>query len=195
MSLPSVTVYRTAQALFARRGEDCFQLAQPNIDTLFTISDPVAWLQEQLAAANPVLLPDELLAPIGSQEVWAAGVTYLRSRDARMEEAKDAGGGTFYDRVYEAERPEIFFKSLPHRVVGSGGRVRLRGDSRWNVPESEATLAINRHGRIFGYTIGNDMSSRDIEGENPLYLPQAKVWSACCGLGPGIVVRDPLPPE
>jgi len=193
MSLPSVTVYRTAQALFARRGEDCFQLAQPNIDTLFTISDPVAWLQEQLAAANPVLLPDELLAPIGSQEVWAAGVTYLRSRDARMEEAKDAGGGTFYDRVYEAERPEIFFKATPNRVVGHRGLVRLRSDSKWNVPEPEVALAINRDGHIFGYTIGNDMSSRDIEGENPLYLPQAKVYAGCCALGPGLVVRNPLP--
>src|SRR6188768_385130 len=163
MSLPSVTVYRTAQALFARRGEDCFQLAQPNIDTLFTISDPVAWLQEQLAAANPVLLPDELLAPIGSQEVWAAGVTYLRSRDARMEESKDAGGGTFYDKVYEAERPEIFYKGNRHRTVGPLGKVRIRRDSTWNVPEPELTLFMTASGSIVGYTVGNDMSSRSIE--------------------------------
>jgi 2-dehydro-3-deoxy-D-arabinonate dehydratase len=193
MSLPSITVYRTAQALFAQRGEDCFQLVETNIDTLFTSADPAAWLQEQLAAAKPALLPEEFLAPIGSQEVWAAGVTYLRSRDARMEEAKDAGGGTFYDRVYDAERPEIFFKATPNRVVGQLGAVRLRSDSKWNVPEPEVTLAINRDGQIFGYTIGNDMSSRDIEGENPLYLPQAKVYAGCCGLGPGVVVRSPLP--
>jgi 2-dehydro-3-deoxy-D-arabinonate dehydratase len=193
MPLSPVTVYRVANGLVAQRGEDCFQLAEPHLDTLFTQSDPAAWLQEQLAAATPVLRPAELLAPIESQEVWAAGVTYLRSRDARIEESKDAGGGTFYDRVYAAERPELFFKATPHRVVGSGGAVRLRSDSKWNVPEPEVALAINRQGHIFGYTIGNDMSSRDIEGENPLYLPQAKVYSACCGLGPGLVVRDPLP--
>ena len=193
MSLPSITVYRTAQALFAQRGEDCFQLVETDIDALFTSADPAAWLQEQLAAAKPALLPDDLLAPIGSQEVWAAGVTYLRSRDARMDEAKEAGGGSFYDRVYEAERPELFFKATPNRVVGQRGTVRLRSDSKWNVPEPEVTLAINREGQIFGYTIGNDMSSRDIEGENPLYLPQAKVYASCCSLGPGIVVRNPLP--
>jgi 2-dehydro-3-deoxy-D-arabinonate dehydratase len=119
-------------------------------------------------------------------------VTYLRSREARVEESQDAGGGTFYDRVYEAERPEIFFKATPHRAVGHGGRVALRSDSRWNVPEPEVALAINSAGTIFGYTVGNDMSSRDIEGENPLYLPQAKVFRACCGLGPALVVREPL---
>jgi 2-dehydro-3-deoxy-D-arabinonate dehydratase len=112
-----------------------------------------------------------------------------------MEESKDAGGGTFYDRVYDAERPEIFFKAMPHRVSGSGGEVRIRRDSKWNVPEPELTLAINAHGSIFGYTIGNDMSSRDIEGENPLYLPQAKVYRGCCALGPGLVVRDSLPSD
>jgi 2-dehydro-3-deoxy-D-arabinonate dehydratase len=107
-----------------------------------------------------------------------------------MEESKD--GGTVYDRVYAAERPEIFFKATPHRVVGQGGAVRIRSDSKWNVPEPEVALAINREGAIFGYTIGNDMSSRDIEGENPLYLPQAKVYTHCCGLGPGLVVRSRL---
>jgi 2-dehydro-3-deoxy-D-arabinonate dehydratase len=195
MSMAPTTIYRTPDALIAQRGEDCFRLAEPHLDTLFRQSDPARWLRDQLATAKPVLHPEALLAPIGSQEVWAAGVTYLRSRDARMDEAKDAGGGTFYDRVYDAERPEIFFKATPHRVVGHAAEVTLRGDSKWNVPEPECTLAINRDGRIFGYTIGNDMSSRDIEGENPLYLPQAKVWSRCCALGPGIVVRDPLPRE
>ena len=195
MSLPSVTVYRAADALLAQRGEDCFRLSAADLDALFAQDDPGAWLGEQLVQATPVLRPADLLAPIQSQEVWAAGVTYLRSRDARIDESKDAGGGTFYDRVYDAERPEIFFKATPHRVVGSGGRLTLRSDSRWNVPEPELALAINREGRIFGYTAGNDLSSRDIEGENPLYLPQAKVWSACCGLGPGLVVREPLPRE
>src|SRR5208282_6358113 len=117
-----------------------------------------------------------LEAPIGSQEVWAAGVTYFRSRSARMAEAKDAGGGDFYDRVYSAERPELFFKSTASRVAGMGGHVRIRSDAKWSVPEPELTLAVNPRGEIFGYTVGNDMSSRDIEGENPLYLPQAKVY-------------------
>ncbi len=193
MSSPSVTVYRTSSGLVAQRGEDCFLLADARLDALFTESDPAAWLNRQLATAKPVLLPEQLLAPIENQEVWAAGVSYLRSRDARMEESKDTGGGSFYDRVYDAERPEIFFKATPHRVVGHRGAMQLRSDSKWNVPEPEITLAINRDGNIFGYTIGNDLSSRDIEGENPLYLPQAKVFRACCALGPGIVVRDPLP--
>ena len=136
----------------------------------------------------------ELLAPIGLQEVWAAGVTYYRSRGARMEESKDAGGGSFYDRVYSAERPELFFKSTASRTVGTGGKVRIRGDATWSVPEPELTLLVSAAGRITGYTIGNDMSSRDIEGENPLYLPQAKVYSGSCALGPGILVsEEPLP--
>jgi 2-dehydro-3-deoxy-D-arabinonate dehydratase len=135
----------------------------------------------------------ELLAPIGRQEVWAAGVTYYRSRGARMEESRDAGGGSFYDRVYSAERPELFFKSTASRTVGTGGKVRIRVDAAWSVPEPELTLLVSPGGRITGYTIGNDMSSRDIEGENPLYLPQAKVYSGSCALGPGILVSsEPL---
>ena len=133
------------------------------------------------------------MAPIESQEVWAAGVTYFRSRAARMAESKEAGGGDFYDRVYLAERPEVFFKANPHRVVGAGAAVRIRTDSKWNVPEPELTLLISPKGRITGYTVGNDMSSRDIEGENPLYLPQAKVYDACCALGPAILVTDEAP--
>ena len=194
MSLPPITVYCTAEGLVAQRGEDFFHLAEPRLDTLFQQENPARWLHGQLAEASPVGRPEKLLAPIGSQEVWAAGVTYLRSRDV-MEESKDAGGGTFYDRVYDAARPEIFFKATPHRVVAPDASMRLRADSQWNVPEPELTLAINAHGSIFGYTVGNDLSSRDIEGENPLYLPQAKVWSQCCALGPGLVVREPLPPE
>ena len=195
MPSPSVTVFRTTSGLVAQRGEDCFLLPKATLDRLFTDADPEVWLHGKLATATPVLLPETILPPIESQEVWAAGVTYLRSRDARMEESKDAGGGSFYDRVYDAERPEIFFKATPHRVVGQRGKMRLRSDSKWNVPEPEITLAINREGRIFGYTIGNDLSSRDIEGENPLYLPQAKVFTTCCALGPGLVVRDPLPAD
>ena len=132
----------------------------------------------------------EALAPIGSQEVWAAGVTYYRSRTARMEESKTAGGENFYDRVYHAARPELFFKATSHRVSGPGQDVRIRKDSNWNVPEPELALVVNSLGQIFGYTIGNDMSSRDIEGENPLYLPQAKVYDKSCALGPGILLNE-----
>lgn len=134
------------------------------------------------------LVSGKLSAPIGRQEVWAAGVTYLRSREARMEEAKDAGAGDFYARVYEADRPELFFKATASRVVGHGDKVRIRRDSKWNVPEPELTLFISSEATIEGYTIGNDMSSRDIEGENPLYLPQAKSYDGSGALGPCIYV-------
>ena len=138
----------------------------------------------------------KIQAPIQSQEIWAAGVTYLRSRDARMEEAKDTGGGSFYDMVYDAVRPELFFKSTPYRCVGPGGKVRIRKDSTWNVPEPELTLAINSNGKIVGYTIGNDMSSRSIEGENPLYLPQAKSYDGSAAIGPCIYISpEPISPE
>jgi 2-dehydro-3-deoxy-D-arabinonate dehydratase len=191
--LPPITIYRTAEGTIAQRGEDCFLLAGVTLDAIFTERDPHAWLEPKLSYGKPVERPGELLAPIQSQEVWAAGVTYLRSRDARMEESKD--GGSVYDRVYVADRPELFFKATPNRVVGTNAEVRIRVDSKWNVPEPEATLAINSHGTVFGYTVGNDMSSRDIEGENPLYLPQAKVYRGSCALGPGIVIREPLPLE
>jgi 2-dehydro-3-deoxy-D-arabinonate dehydratase len=122
------------------------------------------------------------------QELWAAGVTYLRSKQERQEEAIEAGGADFYQKVYEAERPELFFKANLHRVVGHGQPVRIRRDSSWNVPEPELTLVVTSNGRIVGYTIGNDMSSRSIEGENPLYLPQAKTWDGCAALGPCVWV-------
>ncbi|HSZ86486.1 MAG TPA: fumarylacetoacetate hydrolase family protein [Puia sp.] len=134
------------------------------------------------------LLEEEILPPIGSQEVWAAGVTYMRSRNARMEESKESGGASFYDKVYEAERPELFFKSFAHRVAGHNQQVYIRKDSSWNVPEPELTLFINSSGNIQGYTIGNDMSSRSIEGENPLYLPQAKMYERSAALGPCLFI-------
>ena len=127
-----------------------------------------------------------LLTPVESQEVWAAGVTYLRSRDARMVESEFSANA--YDRVYDAERPEIFFKSLPEKVISPGDAVGIREDAHWNVPEPELALVINSSGRIVGFTIGNDMSSRDIEGENLLYLPQAKIYTGSCAVGPWIVV-------
>jgi 2-dehydro-3-deoxy-D-arabinonate dehydratase len=125
---------------------------------------------------------------MGDQEVWAAGVTYYRSRTARMEESEEAGGDRFYDMVYDAERPELFFKSTPRRVRGHRHTVGIRGDSTWDVPEPELTLAINAQGTVFGATVGNDMSSRSIEGENPLYLPQAKVYTGSCAVGPCLLV-------
>lgn len=138
----------------------------------------------------------DYLPPIVSQEVWAAGVTYRKSKSARMEESEEAGGGGFYDRVYTAQRPELFPKAVSHRVVGHRQTVRIRADSKWSVPEPELTLLISSQGRLLGYTVGNDVSSRDIEGENPLYLPQAKVYDRSCAIGPGILVEDQdLPSE
>jgi 2-dehydro-3-deoxy-D-arabinonate dehydratase len=155
-----------------------------------------AYLQQAASSAPPVSTAGQPVAPIDSQEVWAAGVTYFRSRTARMAESEVAGGGSFYDRVYNAERPELFFKALAYRVVAPGGAVRIRRDSKWNVPEPELALLVSPGGKIQGYTIGNDMSSRDIEGENPLYLPQAKSYDGSCALGPGILVTpQPLPPS
>jgi 2-dehydro-3-deoxy-D-arabinonate dehydratase len=130
-----------------------------------------------------------LAAPIDAQEVWAAGVTYLRSRNARMEESSQSD---VYDRVYDADRPEIFLKATPSRVVGPGKPVGIRSDSGWDVPEPELVLLINAGGEVVGYTIGNDVSSRSIEGENPLYLPQAKVYAQCAGLGPVVVLTDEI---
>ncbi len=162
-------------------------------DALFASADPAGAVQAALAGARPASAPGKVRAPLQSQEVWAAGVTYFRSRTARMEESKDTGGGSFYDKVYRAERPELFFKSTPHRVAASGENVRIRSDSKWNVPEPELTLAINSRGKIFGYTVGNDMSSRDIEGENPLYLPQAKFYDRSAALGPCLLIGDAPP--
>jgi len=165
-------------------------------DSLITREDLEQFLQNSISKSRATTEPptDHLLAPIGSQEVWAAGVTYIRSRNARMQESESAGGGDFYDRVYTAERPELFFKATPHRVVGPGDKVAIRSDAHWSVPEPELALLIGPTGRILGYTVGNDMSSRDIEGENPLYLPQAKVYDRSCALGPCILLMsDPLP--
>lgn len=142
-----------------------------------------------LPATNELV--NEILPPIGSQqELWACGVTYLRSKVGRQEESKSSGGADFYAKVYDAERPEVFFKSTPHRVVGNGAKVNIRKDSSWDVPEPELTLVVTSSGKIIGYTIGNDMSSRSIEGENPLYLPQAKTYDACAALGPCVFVTD-----
>ena len=188
-------LYRTKAGCFVEQDGQYYRIYELNWDALVAREDLQGTLSGLIEAKKPSLKfhAAELLAPIGQQEVWAAGVTYYRSRGARMEESKDAGGGSFYDRVYSAERPELFFKSTASRTVGAGGKVRIRADARWSVPEPELTLLVSPGGRITGYTIGNDMSSRDVEGENPLYLPQAKVYNGSCALGPCILVgSEPL---
>lgn len=161
-----------------------------NIAAWLALPDPVAAINDAESRARNFPLPEPLtlLAPLDTQEVWASGVTYLRSKVARMEESEQ--GGDFYDLVYDAERPELFLKATPARVVGQGKAIRIRRDSAWNVPEPELTLVLASSGRVVGYTIGNDVSSRSIEGENPLYLPQAKVYDGCCALGPVIALND-----
>ncbi|GAA4862026.1 fumarylacetoacetate hydrolase family protein [Paenibacillus vulneris] len=171
---------------------DLFELVQTAEKEGITAA---AWLERELpgrTASGSSMEEQELLVPITAPEVWAAGVTYERSRQARNYEA--TGGkldaSTFYDKVYDAERPELFFKSTAARTVGPGGTLCLRSDSAWQIPEPELGLVIDRAGRIIGYTIGNDMSCRDIEGENPLYLPQAKMWRRSCSIGPAIRLAD-----
>ncbi|HEY4050884.1 MAG TPA: fumarylacetoacetate hydrolase family protein [Acidobacteriaceae bacterium] len=193
-------LYRTAGGYFVE-GQGRFYAGNDlSWDQLVARDDLEGYLKQRISSLQPsdaksfAEIEKSLLPPIQSQEVWASGVTYYRSRDARMEESKSAGGGSFYDRVYAAERPELFFKSLPHKVVGHGDEVGIRKDAAWNVPEPELTVLASPTGKINGYTIGNDMSSRDIEGENPLYLPQAKVYDRSCALGPGVLVTSALLP-
>jgi 2-dehydro-3-deoxy-D-arabinonate dehydratase len=162
-----------------------------SLTALLESPDPAGWARAAARGSLPrhALSNVTLHAPVERQEVWAAGVTYLRSKTARMEESDFSA--TAYDRVYDAERPEIFFKSLPEKVVPAGEPVGIRRDSTWNVPEPELALVLSSRGRVVGYTIGNDMSSRSIEGENLLYLPQAKTYARSCALGPWIVLGTP----
>lgn len=192
-------IYKTKSGIIIDKAGNYYLIQNQNWDD-FINDDEIEKKINQLI--NPgqnisnaeVLLKNEILAPIGNQEVWACGVTYLRSKAGRQEESKDAGGADFYSKVYEAERPEVFFKTTAHRVVGHGGKVRIRKDSTWDVPEPELTLMVTSSGKIIGYTIGNDMSSRSIEGENPLYLPQAKTYDGCAAIGPCIyLTTEPLP--
>lgn len=191
-------LYSTRRGIMAENAGHLYRIDASSWDDLVTRENLLDFLLERMHHTKPLndLTPRELLPPIGSQEVWAAGVTYYRSRNARMEESKSAGGGDFYDRVYHAARPELFFKATAHRVVGPDAKVAIRDDASWSVPEPELVLFVNPRGRISGYTIGNDMSSRDIEGENPLYLPQAKVYDRSCALGPCLLVsNEALPPS
>lgn len=194
-------IFRTQPGIIVEHARSLYLLKHEDWDSFVNDDDLYATATKRLAGLAPdpghrKILENELLPPIGSQEIWAAGVTYYRSKEGRQEESKSSGGGDFYARVYEAERPEIFFKNTAHRVAGHGEKVRIRRDSTWNVPEPELTLMVTSSGKIAGYTIGNDMSSRSIEGENPLYLPQAKSYDRSASVGPCIfVTQDPLPPE
>jgi 2-dehydro-3-deoxy-D-arabinonate dehydratase len=200
-NLLQVKIYNTQRGIVIDNEGQCFLSNETNWDTFINrqglfaaVSAEIGSLTADSSLADAI--NGEVLAPLANQEVWASGVTYLRSRTARIEESKDAGGGTFYDRVYNADRPELFFKAPAYRTVGTGANVRIRKDSKWNVPEPELTLFMCSAGSIEGYTIGNDMSSRDIEGENPLYLPQAKSYTGSAAVGPCIYVSDaPINPE
>jgi 2-dehydro-3-deoxy-D-arabinonate dehydratase len=188
-------IYRTARSTVAEHAGVFHELGV-EWDALTNRADLDGYLRQAVDRSTGETTLRDVLAPIGSQEVWAAGVTYYRSRTARLEESKAGGGATFYDRVYEAARPELFFKAAPWRVRGPGDPIRIRRDSQWSVPEPEIALCINARGQIVGYTIANDVSSRDIEGENPLYLPQAKIYDGACALGPAMLVSpEPLPSD
>lgn len=194
-------IYKTEGGIVVERNQVCYEITHTNWDDLINRDDLFQYLQKVTGNLSPVgtsdwIITQKILAPIQNQEIWAAGVTYMRSKTARMEESKESGASRFYDMVYDAERPELFFKATAHRAVGHKGFVNIRKDSTWDVPEPELTLLITSTGNIAGYTIGNDMSSRSIEGENPLYLPQAKCFDRCAGLGPCIYVKqEPIAPD
>ena len=191
-----IKLYRTTDSVLAVRDGDALALTHFSFDSLYSSREPDIFMEKALRSGHPIHLPDlnqPFLPPLQSQEVWAAGVTYFRSRVARMEESENAGADRFYDKVYAADRPELFFKASPGRVRGHLAPVGIRRDSTWSVPEPELTLALNSAGQVFGFTIGNDLSARDIEGENPLYLPQAKMYRGSCALGPCLLVASSLP--
>lgn len=185
-------LYKTKKGIAIENGSGFYLLENEDWDRFINDDHLVTKVKERIKDLQPSTAQvSDVLPPIGSrQELWACGVTYLRSRIGRQEESKDAGGGAFYAKVYEAARPEVFFKANPNRIVGPNEKVRIRKDSTWDVPEPELTLVVTSSGKIIGYTIGNDMSSRSIEGENPLYLPQAKTYDACAAVGPCIFVTD-----
>jgi 2-dehydro-3-deoxy-D-arabinonate dehydratase len=187
----AMKLYRNAKGWWMQKPMSDAYWAVPgfSLDSWLASADPIEHFGQHLKKVS-LGVPDFQggLAPIESQEVWAAGVTYLRSKKARMEESDFSANA--YDKVYEAPRPELFFKATPSRCVASGGALKLRDDSKWMVPEPELTLVINAQAKLVGFTIGNDMSCRDIEGENLLYLPQAKMWDRCCGLGPCLLMSE-----
>jgi 2-dehydro-3-deoxy-D-arabinonate dehydratase len=187
-------VYKTGRGILAVKDNKAYPV-KGDWDEVINRDGLHDYLQQQVKESTAInesewkrIVDNDVHAPIGNQEIWAAGVTYLRSRDARMEESKDKGGADCYQRVYDADRPELFFKAAAHRVAAPNTDVFIRKDSTWNVPEPELTLFISSSGKIQGYTVGNDMSSRSIEGDNPLYLPQAKMYERSAAIGPCIYV-------
>ena len=185
-------LFKTNPGIVIEKENEFFLITGQNWDVFINddnIVEKIKDLTAKLPARDKSLIT-EVLVPIGNQELWACGVTYLRSKVGRQEESKLSGGADFYAKVYEAKRPEVFFKAIANRVVGHRQKVRIRKDSTWDVPEPELTLMVTSSGKIIGYTIGNDMSSRSIEGENPLYLPQAKTYDGCASLGPCIYITD-----
>jgi 2-dehydro-3-deoxy-D-arabinonate dehydratase len=192
-------LYKTTTGIVIEDGDQVFLLENVEWDSFINDDNLYQKTKSAVASAKPVdngtmLVSSVTEPPMQSQEIWASGVTYFNSKLGRQEESNEAGGGDFYARVYEAERPELFFKATRYRTVGPGGKVRIRSDSSWDVPEPELTLVVTSGKKIVGYTIGNDMSSRSIEGENPLYLPQAKTYDGCASVGPCIYVPDrPMP--
>ena len=187
-------LYKTTNGIIVESNEGFFQTNIQNWDKFINDDSLLKKISLLLKTGDAVktnqVTESEILAPVGKQELWACGVTYLRSKVGRQEESKLSGGADFYAKVYEADRPEVFFKANDNRIVGHNEKVNIRKDSTWDVPEPELTLVVTSSGKIIGYTIGNDMSSRSIEGENPLYLPQAKTYDGCAAVGPCIYVTD-----
>jgi 2-dehydro-3-deoxy-D-arabinonate dehydratase len=189
-----VKLYKTKKGVIIENDEEYFEIGLQDWDNFINDDDlfktVTALLSSNYGSKRELITDLDILAPVGNQELWACGVTYLRSKVGRQEESKVSGGADFYAKVYEAARPEVFFKATAHRIVGPGDKVRIRKDSTWDVPEPELTLVVTSSGKIIGYTIGNDMSSRSIEGENPLYLPQAKTYDGCAAIGPCIYITE-----
>ena len=192
-------VYKLKKNVLIEDENGCYELAVENWNNFVNRNNLYHTIKKELKNAKRIVKESYLTkieTPIGNQEIWAAGVTYLRSKEARMEESKQTGGASFYDKVYDADRPELFFKANAHRVAGDNEGIHIRKDSSWNVPEPELTLFVNSNAIIQGYTIGNDVSSRSIEGENPLYLTQAKVYDRSAAIGPCLYITEkPISPD
>lgn len=191
-------IYKLTNGILINHQNQFFHSPKTDWDQFIADDNAYAAAEKLINQLSPInhandLLQRDLDAPMQNQELWASGVTYFRSKQGRQEESEKSGGADFYARVYEAERPELFFKATRNRTVGHLQKVRIRKDSAWDVPEPELVLVLSANGKIIGYTIGNDMSSRSIEGENPLYLPQAKSYDGCAAVGPCIyLTKEPL---
>ena len=193
--MKSIRVIQTTDGIFVELDDRVVRTDLDSIDPVFTMSDPARELESLANSSAKAVdrVSGQPLPPLGSQEIWAAGVTYETSRSEREKESSAGGGSEFYRRVYDAARPEIFYKGNKRTTVGDRALIRVRADSNWTVPEPELGVAVSAAGRVFGYVVANDVSSRDIEGENPLYLPQAKIYRESCAIGPALVVCSEPP--